>query len=54
MRSLRYLGRLILEFFAFARENKVWWLIPIIIVLLLMGILIVAGQSVAPFIYTLF
>lgn len=39
----------------FLRENKKWWLTPIVLVLLLMGILIVLGSGVAaPFIYPLF
>ena len=43
------------EFIQFACENKKFWMIPLILVLLLLGILlIVSGSSVAPFIYTLF
>ena len=43
---------LIREFYDFLRFNKAWWLTPIIIVLLLVGVLVVlAGTSVAPFIY---
>lgn len=43
------------EFIQFACENKKFWLIPLILVLLLLGLLlIVSGSSVAPFIYTLF
>ena len=43
------------ELFAFLRENKKWWLTPIILVLLLLGGLLVLGASgAAPFIYTLF
>jgi hypothetical protein len=39
----------------FMLQNKKWWLIPIVVVLLLMGVLIVLGAtSAAPFIYTLF
>jgi len=40
----------------FLKERKKFWLAPVIIVLLLLGLLIVfAGNSaVAPFIYTLF
>ncbi len=40
----------------FMRERKKFWLAPIIIVLLLLGVLIVLtqGSAVAPFIYTLF
>jgi uncharacterized integral membrane protein len=54
MRFLKYLGRLLKEFFGFAWHNKAWWIIPVIIVLLLMAMLIVLGQTTAPFIYTLF
>jgi hypothetical protein len=40
----------------FMRERKKFWLAPIIIVLLILGLLIVfgGGSAVAPFIYTLF
>ena len=54
MRAVRYLGRLVGEFFSFAWQNKVWWIIPIVLVLLLLAVFIVTGTSVAPFIYTLF
>ncbi len=43
------------EFGQFLMENKKWWMIPILAVLLLVGVLlIVGGSGVAPFIYTLF
>lgn len=46
---------LIGEFVAFLRDNKKWWLLPIIVVLLVVGVLIVlGGTGLAPFIYTLF
>lgn len=47
---------LIKDLWGFMRERKKFWLAPIIIVLLLLGILIVFAQGsvVAPFIYTLF
>jgi len=50
------MGELILEFWAFMKERKKFWLLPIVIVLLLFGTLIVLtqGSAVAPFIYTLF
>jgi hypothetical protein len=40
----------------FLKVRKKWWLLPIIIVLLLVGVLIVfgSGSAVAPFVYTLF
>jgi Family of unknown function (DUF5989) len=50
------MGELVLEFWAFVKERKKFWLLPIVIVLLLFGGLIVLtqGSAVAPFIYTLF
>ncbi|MDD4979722.1 MAG: DUF5989 family protein [Candidatus Omnitrophica bacterium] len=47
---------IIREFWDFLRMRKKWWLAPIIIVLLVLGLLIFFTQSsaVAPFIYTLF
>ena len=54
MRFLRYLGRLSREFIDFAWENKAWWIIPIVIVLLIITALIFVTSSSAPFIYTLF
>jgi hypothetical protein len=40
----------------FLRENRNWWLVPIVVVLLLLGLVIVLtqGTALAPFIYTLF
>jgi hypothetical protein len=48
--------RVLIEFWQFLREEKKYWLMPIVIVFVLFGLLIVFGQSsaVAPFIYTLF
>ncbi len=47
---------LVMELWAFMKERKKYWLLPILIVLLLFGTLIVftQGSAVAPFIYTLF
>ena len=43
------------EFWEFIRENKKFWLIPLIIILLLLGLLIsLGGTAAAPFIYTIF
>jgi hypothetical protein len=43
------------EFIAMLKENKKYWLIPIVLVLLLFGVLIILGSTAAaPFIYTLF
>jgi len=47
---------LLKDLWDFMRERKTFWLAPIIIVLLLLGLLMVLaqGSAVAPFIYTLF
>jgi ABC-type microcin C transport system permease subunit YejE len=43
------------ELFAMMKQNKKYWLLPIVIILLLFGLLILLGaSSAAPFIYTLF
>ena len=49
-------GRVLSEFLSFLRQEKKYWLVPVVIVFLLFGLLIVFSQSsaVAPFIYTLF
>lgn len=40
----------------FLKVRKKWWLTPIFVVLLMLGLLIVLtqGSALAPFIYTLF
>jgi hypothetical protein len=50
------MGEFIIELWAFMKERKKFWLLPIITVLLCIGALIVLtqGSAVAPFIYTLF
>jgi len=46
---------LLMDVWAFLARTKKWYLAPIVVVLLLMGILILlGGTAVAPFIYTLF
>ncbi len=47
---------LIKDLWSFMRERKIFWLAPIIIVLVLLGglIILAQGSAVAPFIYTLF
>jgi hypothetical protein len=44
------------DLWLFIKERKKFWLAPIIILLLLLGLLIVFGSSsaFAPFVYTLF
>lgn len=44
------------DLWTFFMERKKFWLIPIVLVLLLLGVLIIlsSGSAIAPFIYTLF
>ena len=44
------------ELIRFLWERKLWWLIPMVAVLLVFGLLIIVGAAtgVGPFIYTLF
>lgn len=47
---------LIKEFFLFIRQEKKWWLIPLIGVLLIVGALVLfaVNSPFAPFLYPLF
>jgi len=49
-------NKVIFEFMQFLRQEKKFWLVPIVIVFLAFGLLMIFAQSsaVAPFIYTLF
>jgi hypothetical protein len=44
------------EIWQFVRQRKKFWLVPVIVILILIGLLIVFGgaSAIAPFIYTLF
>lgn len=43
------------EFIEFLKENKKWWLAPIILSIVGLGLLVLlSGTAAAPFIYTLF
>ena len=47
-------GGLLAEFWQFLKYNKKWWLLPILLALLLLGVLVVlSGTALAPFIYPL-
>ena len=50
------MGDFVSELWAFMRERKKFWLLPIIVVLVSVGTLIVLtqGSALAPFVYTLF
>jgi Family of unknown function (DUF5989) len=54
MRRLGYLGSLFGELLDFAKQNKVYWIVPMVLILGLVVLLVVTSQTAAPFIYTLF
>ena len=54
MGKIGYVGSLLREVVQFARENKVYWIVPFVLVLGLLVLLVVTSQTAAPFIYTLF
>ncbi len=46
---------IISEFIFFLKDNKKWWLLPILLVLAVLAMLtFFAGSGAAPFIYTMF
>lgn len=48
---------LVSEFSVYLMENKKWWMIPIIVMVLLFGglfVLVTTNPAIAPFIYSLF
>ena len=59
MRAIREIGEKFViagELLSFMWHRKMWWMIPLVVVLLFFGLIIVAGSAtgVGPFIYTLF
>jgi len=52
------MGRMatVLEFWDFLKARKKFWLLPLVLILLVLGVVIVltANSALAPFIYTLF
>lgn len=50
----RRLG-LVAEFIDFLKHNKKWWLLPILLALVILGLVaLLSSSAVAPFIYPLF
>ena len=48
-------GGILTEIWSYLRYNKKWWLTPIILILLVVGVaVVVSGGALAPLIYTLF
>ena len=56
MGRFRIVGGLVREFVLFLREDRTWWLAPVIIVLIVISaaVIFVQGSALAPFIYALF
>jgi hypothetical protein len=56
MRTLRARLSIVGELMSFLWKAKLWWMIPLVLILLLFGGLILLAQTsaIAPFIYTLF
>lgn len=56
IKSFFYRFTIASELLAFLWRRKLWWMIPMVVVLLVFGILIVFAQAtgVAPFIYPIF
>ena len=53
MGRLRYVGTLLGHVVRFAAENKVYWIVPLLVVLGLLALVAFTGQASTPFIYTL-
>jgi hypothetical protein len=46
---------LVRELWGLVYNSKKWWLVPVLVALLLIGLMLLAsGSAAAPFIYTLF
>jgi hypothetical protein len=56
MGKFRTIGRLAKDMLAFLRHDKLWWLSPILLLLLVMSVflIVVQGSAFAPFIYAMF
>ncbi len=54
MARLRHIAKLSREFVGLARQHKAYWMIPLVLVLGLAAVVIVASQTAAPLLYTLF
>jgi hypothetical protein len=54
LRRAGYTVKLFLEFARFARENRVYWIMPLVVILGLTGLLIFFNDTATTEIYTLF
>lgn len=54
MRKLTHSKRMIAQFWGLARRYRIYWMLPLALSLVLAGLLVVASQGAAPFVYTFF
>lgn len=56
IRRVFYRLRIVGELLKFFWYHKIWWLIPLVLLLIIFGLLLIFAQAIgiAPFIYTLF
>jgi len=56
MRRFKVVGGLMKEMMQFVKEDKLWWISPILILLVGLGLFIifVQGSALAPLIYAMF
>lgn len=53
--AAQHRGGVVRDLAAFLWQNRKWWMLPIVVTLLLLGVLLLlSGTAAAPFIYTLF
>ncbi len=52
----RHRAHILVDLWRFYSQQKLWWMIPLIVVLMALGALVIIGQqsALAPFIYVLF
>jgi len=48
--------QIVTEYFQFLKQQKKWWMLPIVMLMVLLGLLVLftQGSPLAPFIYTIF
>ena len=54
MRMLMYGWKLIREITRFSNQNRMYWMVPLFVILALCAVVIGGSQVVAPLIYALF
>ncbi|MFH1061582.1 MAG: DUF5989 family protein [Candidatus Omnitrophota bacterium] len=57
LNNLKQRFKIVNELLQFLWENKIWWLTPFFIVLILIGVLVIftaSNPAAVPFVYTLF